>query len=184
MSALQPDIQWREAYVSHALNRKLAGILPVGIYEGFACAIDPSGVVTVGTEGAMGLAVAEYGEYSITVRMMGTDTVTAEPDKPYIVLSAVYIMGEPTTAKVCAVAELQDHHVLLGKAIQEDGQWALKFDGGQRHEAAWGRRCAVTLTRLAQTQIETFDAQLAQHERLMLTELSTRNYLDEEGDAP
>ncbi|MDX5979550.1 hypothetical protein [Vreelandella alkaliphila] len=129
---LQADIQWREQYVSHALNRKFTGIIPTGIYEGFVC--KASGYrLTVGEAGASNTAVVESNGYSITVRLTEPEVVEPTAAKPYVVIDARYQMGMTTIARLIAVAEPASHHLVLCKVTDTGSRWQV--DTVERHLA-------------------------------------------------
>jgi len=167
--AIQADISWREQYVSHALNRKFTGIIPIGVYQGFACTVDAAGAVTVGNDGVAGVAVAEVNGYSVTVRMDAPETVQTAPAAPYVVLVPYYAIGVATRVDLQAVATPESHHLILTKAVQgSDGAWQL--DDSERQVATWRTADSETLAQMASAQVETMERQLALQERVYALE--------------
>ena len=93
--ALRQSVRWGERYVSSALNRKFAGILPAGIYHGFR--IKPGGIMSVLVEHDAAypdrsVAVVERDGFSLTIVMDDPGYV----DIPtagvwYVVIEAFYI---------------------------------------------------------------------------------------------
>jgi len=117
--ALTADVQWREQYASHALNRKMAGVVEAGVYWGFH--VFPAGGLQVevglGSEPdyPVSVAVVERDGYSLTVRL-DTQEVLAVPEagRAYdLVLEASYVLGQQTEARLKLVTEAADHHVVL-----------------------------------------------------------------------
>ena len=116
---LHPDIQWREQYTSASLNRKLAGIIPTGVYRGFAVTENGNNTVTVDT--LNGVAVCESNGYSLTVRGDGTPETLTVPDGGWkIVIRGSYAIGGPTTAVLMVVADDQPGDALVASARTEN----------------------------------------------------------------
>ena len=121
---LQPDVSWREQYVSHALNRKLWGILPVGVYRGYAVSDAGNANVSVVLEG--GKAVAENNGYSISVHGSGSPQVLAIPQGAYkIVIDVSYVVGGATTAHLRVVQEPEEGNAIVADVTNTNG--ALKI---------------------------------------------------------
>lgn len=114
---LIPDIQWREQYTSASLNRKLAGIIEPGIYEGFT--VEPVAgenlKLAVVVDG--GVAVVERDGYSITVHGSGDNEVvdTHTSGTGYIVIEVFYDISKTTTATLKALRTPLSHHCVLAK---------------------------------------------------------------------
>lgn len=150
------DIQWREQYVSHALNRKFTGVIPTGIYQGFECSADGNRI-KVGT-GSENTAVAETHGYSITLRMTEPEYVMPSEGAPYIVLEARYQPGVATTAKLAAVAKPEPHHIVLCHVTDNGTGWTV--DTSERSLARI-IRMDIALAQMAEAQIEQMERHLA-----------------------
>ncbi|MGP9633782.1 hypothetical protein ACT3R7_12015 [Halomonas sp. AOP43-A1-21] len=147
---LQADIQWREQYVSHALNRKFTGIIPTGVYEGFDCSANGYSV-TVGEQGANNTAVVESNGYSITVRLTAPESIEPTAAKPYVVIDARYQMGMTTIARLVAVAKPEAHHLVLCKVADTGSAWQVET---QERHLPKTVRVDETLAQMATAQID------------------------------
>ena len=132
---LTPDIRWKEPYVSAGLNRKLAGVLPAGVYWGYEVA--PAGGLLVRVwpgddpDYPDSVAVADRDGYSVTVRQSGEDTVNMagrEGGTAYVVLEMAYAPNQETVAALLAVVEPAEHHVVLAKLAIPAGATAITAD--------------------------------------------------------
>lgn len=113
--ALPPNdfkVRWREPYVSEALNRKFAGIIPRGIYSGFALAPHAAPLTTKLVANASGSHVAVYesqAAYSLTINRSGGDIVLDMAafvgQTVYVVLYAVYSPVTSTIAEIRLYSE-------------------------------------------------------------------------------
>lgn len=115
---LNSFVKWQERYASFGLNRKLAGILPPGVYWGFELAPGVGLRIKVAAEVddyPASVAVVEREGYSITLRM--EDTVELECPGAgiwYPVLEAYYTPGQDTWQQLKLVTDPAEHHVVLG----------------------------------------------------------------------
>lgn len=170
--SLYIDVSWREQYVSHALNRKFAGIMPVGVYHGFDCSVDAAGTVTVGEPDASNVAIAEVGGHSVTVRMTEPVTVSTTPEKPIVVVAPYYAIGAPSRVEIKAVAEPESHHLTLCTvtpgAETDSGNPEIPKES-QPDAPAWTHGGSIdegTLAQMAASQVKTMEQQVSQHQRL------------------
>lgn len=174
--SIYADVSWKEQYVSHALNRKFAGIMPVGVYAGFACAVDAAGQVTVGVAGTENTAIAEVGGYSVTIRMTEPMTVAATAADPVIVLAPYYVVGAPTHVAIKAVSAPEPHHLVLCRVTPaaETDSGKPEIDANSLAQSpAWTHGGSIdeeTLARMASAQVETMERQVAQHSRIYALE--------------
>ena len=119
--ALTADVQWREQYASHALNRKLAGVIEPGIYWGFD--VRPAGglQIEVGLgddpDYPVSVAVVERDGYSLTVRLDTQEALDIpQAGQAYdVVLEASYVLGQQTDARLKVVPSAAAHHVRLAR---------------------------------------------------------------------
>ena len=114
---LRQSVRWGERYVSSALNKKFAGIIPAGIYQGFH--LRPAGPMLVeayhGDEGRS-VAIVERAGYSLTIIMEDPIAVRIPaPGEWFIVLEAFYIETQPGYQRIVARQNKEAHHVVLGK---------------------------------------------------------------------
>lgn len=149
------DVSWRERYVSHALNRKFAGVIPTGIYQGFECAADSSGNVTVGAQGGDNTAVAEVGNHSVTIRMDEPETVKASAGEPYVVIAPYYAVGAPTRVSLKAVSAPEGGQVVLGRFNSDSGTM-----DNRKRQVAMLANLDATLTRMATAHVESMHRHL------------------------
>lgn len=158
---LQADIQWREQYVSHALNRKFAGVIPTGIYQGFTCQANDYGL-TVGDADGENTAVVEVNGYSITIRMTEPESVAPSTSAPYVVIDAYYGMGVATRASLKAVAEPAAGQLVLCKVVDTGSGWEI-----DESERALSRatRLDTALAEMAEAQIEAMQRHLELREK-------------------
>jgi hypothetical protein len=132
--ALTADVQWREQYASHALNRKLAGVVQAGVYWGFE--VTPAGglqlEVGLGDDPdyPVSVAVVERDGYSLTCRMDTQELIDIpEAGRTYeIVLEASYVLGQQTDARLKAVPSAAEHHVVLARVDVPSGATAITAD--------------------------------------------------------
>ena len=165
------DIQWREQYVSHALNRKFTGVIPTGVYQGFVC--EPDGYrVKVGVQGEDNTAVAETHGYSVTIRMTEPEFVEPTGAKPYVVLEARYQPGVATTAKLAAVAAPEAHHIVLCRVTDSGSGW--EADESERSLARI-IRMDTSLAQMAEAQIEQMERHLALRDKAEADANQARN---------
>lgn len=165
--SLVADISWRERYVSHALNRKFAGVIPTGIYQGFDCTADASGNVTVGIAGAYNTAVAEVGGYSVTIRMDEPEVVKASGSEPYVVLSHYYAVGAPTRVSVKAVSAPESGQIVL-----------CHFDSASTDNVDYGPRDVARLVQMDTTLVQMAEAQVTQMHRYLTLKFETEAELE------
>lgn len=147
---LHADVQWREQYVSHALNRKFTGIIPTGIYQGFECFTDGYRV-TIGEVGVENTAVIESHGYSITVRMTEPEVIELTEKAPYAVIEARYQPNVATRVKLAAVAEPEPHHVVLCHVTDNGSSWDID---AQPRTLARTVRMDTTIAQMAAAQID------------------------------
>ena len=116
---LNSYVRWKESYVSFALNRKFAGVVPAGIYWGFE--VLPAGGLAVKVfagedpDYPSSVAVVEREGYSLTVRLDREVIVPVQKSSQYIVLEAYYTPGQETFATIKTAQTLEDHHVVLAE---------------------------------------------------------------------
>jgi hypothetical protein len=119
---LTPDIKWKEPYVSAGLNRKLAGVLPPGVYWGYEVA--PAGGMLVRVwpgddpDYPDSVAVVDRDGYSVTVRQSGEDTVSLAGragSTVHVVLEMLYAPNQETVTSLQAITAPADHHVVLAR---------------------------------------------------------------------
>ncbi len=132
--ALTADVQWREQYASHALNRKMAGVVEAGVYWGYE--VVPIGGLQL--EVGLGenpdypesVAVVERDGYSLTCRMDTQELIELpEAGMTYdIVLEASYVLGQQTDARLKAVTSAASHHVRLAHVDVPTDATALTAD--------------------------------------------------------
>lgn len=113
--ALSPNdfkVRWREPYVSEALNRKFAGVVPRGIYSGFALATHAAPLTVKLVANASSAHVAVYESltaYSLTINRSGGDIVLNMAafvgQTVYVVLYAVYSPVIDTVAEIRLYSE-------------------------------------------------------------------------------
>lgn len=96
--ALKQQIEWREPYVSSALNHKLCGILPHGIYRGFLA--EPGGLMRINvvaeSEYPLSVGVVDRDGYNITVTGDGTEYYTVAGGTSgvwFLCLDCRYVQG-------------------------------------------------------------------------------------------
>lgn len=173
--ALVADVSWREQYVSHALNRKFTGVIPTGVYQGFACTVASDGTVTVGQGETPNTAVAEVGGYSVTIRMDEPATVATTAATPYVVLSPYYAIGAPTRVDIKAVSTPESHHIVLCRVTPaaDTPSGEPEIDDAERDAPLWHQGSGIdaeTLAQMAAAQVETMEQQMALHERVYALE--------------
>lgn len=112
--------KYREPYLTEALNRKLAVVLPRGLYTGFqiieAPLIDNLKVVIAGDPDT-GESVALYAtktgtvqDFSLTIRLVGQVVVDVSAyfsQKVIFAITAAYALGTTTTAAVMVYSETE-----------------------------------------------------------------------------
>jgi len=119
--ALTADVQFREQYASHALNRKLAGVTEPGVYWGFEVAPAGGMAVSIGIgddpDYPWSVAVVERDGFSLTCRMDTEEQLDVpEAGKGYdVVLEASYVLGQETEARLKLTPSAADHHVVLAR---------------------------------------------------------------------
>ena len=125
---LIPDIQWREQYTSAALNRKFAGIIEPGIYEGFTVSSVSGGPLKFSIDVDGGVAVVERDGYSITVRGSGSAEIVSalSTGTSYAVIEVFYDISQTTTATLKVVASPSSHHCVLAKFSVSNGVATLQ----------------------------------------------------------
>jgi len=109
-------VRWREPYVSAALNRKFAGIIPRGIYRGFV--LEPA-VAALTVQLGLGsaaehLAIYETTDaYSLTIRRSGILPVSVAAYAGQTVYIALYATYSPTvlTAATIRVYSAADYAI-------------------------------------------------------------------------
>lgn len=158
---IHADIQWRERYVSHALNRKFAGVIPTGIYQGFDCRISGNAVMVGGGEES--IAVVETEGYSITLRMTEEERVPFNAGNPYVVIDARYAVGVATRADLKAVSAPAPEQIVLCKVVDNGSGWEV--DNSERGLAR-PVRVDTTLAQLAEGHVTQFYRYLSLHERV------------------
>ncbi len=122
---LLADMQYLEPFGTDALNRKLHGIVPPGIYRGFRYSLPGAMKIAIGATGN-GVAVVEVGNWSINVHQVAKVELTVTAGfVGYVVLDATYGIGVVTkqvdsasaidaaTIKLVPTASLQPQHVIL-----------------------------------------------------------------------
>lgn len=119
---IKPDVAFKEQYTSAALNRKLAGVLPVGVHWGFHVAPAASGVRMIKIypgdypDYPKNIVVFEREGYSITGNADGEYLVEIPAGfDGYLVLEAYYEIGANSQITVRLVETPEVHHVILAK---------------------------------------------------------------------
>ena len=119
--ALEQSVKFGARYTSQALNKKLSGVIPPGIYHGFKLKPGVGRSILVCKDDdypAGSVAVVDRDGYSITVTMKD-DTqfeVPAGAGELYVVIQAAYIPEtEGYQNIVFRNTTPEDHHVVLGK---------------------------------------------------------------------
>jgi hypothetical protein len=128
-----PDVftQWKEAYASHAINRKWSQVFPSGVRQGFWLSVTGTDEVTVGTSNPDGstdptnVALIERDGYHLTVREE-TPTTLSVPGADalyHVVVEADYAIGQTTTSQVKIVQDGNEagHHVIVGSVVRGGG---------------------------------------------------------------
>lgn len=115
---IRQNVRWGERYVSSALNKKLAGIVPSGIYHGFR--LRPGGIMRVfvdhDADYARSVAIVERDGYSLTIVMEDSGYVAIPASGTwYIVIEAFYIETQPGYQRIVAREKPEPHHIILGK---------------------------------------------------------------------
>ncbi|WP_163836756.1 tail fiber domain-containing protein [Spartinivicinus ruber] len=115
---LRIDTAWRENYSGATINRKLAGVLPAGIYSGFHVTIDQSAPfqVLVGDTTAESIAVIETQGYSLTARMPAgmQKALTITPGETlHVVLAVDYQLNQVSTVELMVTPTLTPNSVVL-----------------------------------------------------------------------
>lgn len=121
---LQSFVQWKERYASFGLNRKLAGVLTPGVYEGFE--LSPGGgmnlLISAAEDYPASVAVIEREGYSVTVRMDSSASIPVPSAGTwYPVIEAYYTPGQETHQQLKVVATPEEHHVVLGRVVVPSG---------------------------------------------------------------
>lgn len=124
--ALLADLQWLEPFGSEALNRKLLGVMPRGVYRGFGYSLPGGMTLRIGPSDEPGTAIVETGKVAITVQQVkAVDLVVPANFDGYLVLEATYGIGTVTKQvstdatidaaklKLVARALLLPEHVIL-----------------------------------------------------------------------
>lgn len=124
--ALLADLQWLEPFGSEALNRKLLGVMPRGVYRGFGYSLPGGMTLRIGPSDEPGTAIVETGKVAITVQQVkAVDLVVPANFDGYVVLEATYGVGTVTKQvsmdatvdaaklKLVARALLLPEHVIL-----------------------------------------------------------------------
>ncbi len=125
---LHQAVRWGENYVSRALNIKMAGVIPAGVYHGFV--VKPAGDMAVCIEHEQdyprSVAVVERDGYSLTVTMEDPGTVKIPaPGKWFICIEAYYAPTKQGYQRVVARQEVADHHVVLAAVSVDDGKTVI-----------------------------------------------------------
>lgn len=121
--ALKQEIQWREPYVSTSLNRKLSGVIPPGVYQGFV--VTPAGGLVLhispDTDNhPISIAVIERGGYNFSVSSIATDSFSVSSiisGEVYLCLDAEYIYGGGGYSNFVLLTfpEIQEYHIVIAK---------------------------------------------------------------------
>jgi hypothetical protein len=127
--AMKQQVGWREPYVSAGLNRKLAGILPAGIYQGFGVYAKSGMTVEVrpeATEYPHSVAVVDRNGYNFTVTGDSAEDVAVPEGSSgvrYIVLDALYQEQGGGYQELSVVSEsgIQPYHVVLARLTIPEG---------------------------------------------------------------
>jgi len=120
-------VKWQERYGSAALNQKLAGVIPPGVYQGYH--VSPSAaansVDVAPPASGRSVAVVQRNGFSITVAEESTVVlkVPATNQLYHIVVEAKYRVGEATTSqlKVVPGGNEASHHVIVGSVERSGG---------------------------------------------------------------
>lgn len=127
---LRVDTAWRENYSGASMNQKLHGLLPKGVYSGFA--VKPKSGLTVEVSGDdQNIAVLEVGTYSLTARMPSnvTKQVTLTAGKTqYVVLEAQYAMHQASTIGVYVRDTVPSNAIMLAKVTLPAGATSVPAD--------------------------------------------------------
>lgn len=161
---LRQSVRWGENYVSSALNVKLAGIIPVGVYHGFV--VKPAGAMAVSIEHdsnyPRSVAVVERDGFSITVTMDDPGTVKIPASgKWFICIEAYYSLAKQGYQRVVARQEVAEHHVVLASVLVSDGETVIT---DSMIDEAPRNKCVI-----AENVLETLKLELAQAHRTIIT---------------
>jgi len=119
--ALEQSVKFGARYTSQALNKKLSGVIPAGVYHGFELKPGVGRTILVSNSEdypAGSVAVVDRDGYSITVTMKDDMQieVPAGAGELYVVIQAAYIPEtEGYQNIVFRNTSPEDHHVVLGK---------------------------------------------------------------------
>jgi len=123
---LQPDVSWKEKYVSSGLNRKMQGLVGIGCYSPVSLSFTG---LEISIDDTDAVYVAEREGYSVSVRGDGSapiaSSLTAIDDSDsYLVLDVYYSPNATTTAQFLVVDEagIEDHHIVVAKMTAELGE--------------------------------------------------------------
>lgn len=120
--ALKQQIQWREPYVSTALNSKTSGIIPAGVYKGYVLALTGGAGVSISPQSdyPISSAVVDRAGYNFTVTSESVESIIIDNTAVsyYICIDALYQFGGGGYSNIVAVEEsgLIDGMVILGRA--------------------------------------------------------------------
>lgn len=173
---IQADIQWREQYVSHALNRKFTGVVDPGVYQGFECKAS-GGDILVGDQAAPNTAVVEVNGYSVTARMDTPEQVTPSAAKPYVVLEVYYGIGIATRASLKAVAEPAGYQLVLCR-VTDDGAGSWDIDLSER-QLGRTQRVDKILQRMSTSQLDIMSRHISLAARVTHDMLAIYERIDE-----
>ena len=123
---LQPDVSWKEKYVSSGLNRQMQRLIGVGCYSPVSLSFTG---LEINVDDADAVYVAERDGYSVSVRGDGSTPVTTgltaiDDDDSYLVLDVYYSPNATTTARFLVVDEagIEDYHVIAAKMTAVSGE--------------------------------------------------------------
>lgn len=129
---LSSFVKYKERYASFALNRKMAGVLTPGVYQGFEILPDTGMNVLISAshdDYPASVAVIEREGYSVTLRMDSSEILpVAGPGTWYPVLESYYTPGQDTYQQLKIVATPEPHHVVLGTITVPDGATSVTGD--------------------------------------------------------
>lgn len=127
--ALKQQIGWREPYVSAGLNRKLAGVLPAGVYRGFEVVAKSGMTLEVkpnSEDYPLSVAVVDRNGYNFTVTSDESENFAVTEGTSgtrYLVLDALYQEQGGGYQQLSLVTEagVEDYHVVLARLVIPEG---------------------------------------------------------------
>ena len=124
---LRIDTAWRENYTSASLNKKFAGVIPKGVYQGFSVTPGSGLSVRVGSS-QESKAILLVNGYSLTASMPAKlyKTVNVAAGTRYIVIDASYAEDQQSTVVIKAVTSINANHLVLAKVVVPSGSTSVR----------------------------------------------------------